>query len=326
MHGLVTVFGGSGFIGKQVVRALAKRGLRVRVAVRRVNVAYETPMLGEVGQIDVMQANVRVPDSVERALEGAAAAVNLVGVLYEAGNQRFDALHAQGAGTVARICAAFGIDRLVQMSALGADAGSKSRYARTKAEGETAAREHVPGTVVIRPSIVFGQEDHFFNRFAAMAQLSPVLPLPGGGKTLYQPVFAGDVGAAIAKCIVDPSCAGRTFELGGPEVLSFRQLMELMLKVIHRKRLLLPLPFPIAGAIGLAGDIQTKVLPIAPVLTRDQVELLKSDNICSGEYPGLRDLGIEPVAVEAIIPTYLYRYRPGGQFAETPVHVSGAGA
>ena len=326
MHGLVTVFGGSGFIGKQVVRALAKRGLRVRVAVRRVNVAYDVPLMGEVGQIDIMQANLRNAASVERALEGAVAAVNLVGVLYEAGRQGFD-LHSAGAETVARACAARGIERLVQMSALGADAGSRSRYARTKAEGEAAARAHVPGAVVIRPSIVFGQDDHFFNRFARMAQLSPVLPLPGGGKTLYQPVFAGDVGAAIANCVVDPAHQARTFELGGPETRSFRELMELMLKVIQRKRLLLPLPFPIAKGIGLAGDVQSKVLPfLAPPLTRDQVELLRSDNVCSGDYPGLADLGIDPVAVEAVIPTYLYRYRPGGQFAETPAHVSGSAA
>lgn len=325
MQGLVTVFGGSGFVGKQVVRALAKRGFRVRVACRRVNVAYEARLMGEVGQIDVMQANLRVPASVDRALEGASAAVNLVGVLYESGRQGFE-LHSKGAETVAKACAANGVERLVQMSALGADAASHSAYARTKAEGEQAARAHVPGAVAIRPSIVFGQDDRFFNRFAAMAQLSPVLPLPGGGKTLYQSVFVGDVGAAIAACIADPASAGQTFELGGPETKSFRELMELMLQVIHRKRLLLPLPFPIAKAIGLAGDIQARLLPIAPPLTRDQVELLKHDNVCSGDFPGLAELGIAPVAVEAIIPTYLYRYRPGGQFAPPAVHVSGAGA
>ena len=324
MQGLVTVFGGSGFIGKQVVRALAKRGLRVRVAVRRPNVAYEMPLMGDVGQVEVVQANLRNRASVERALETAQAAINLVGVLYEAGRQRFDALHAEGAETVARACAGHGIGRLVQMSALGADAESESSYARTKAQGEAAVRAHVPSAVVMRPSIVFGPEDHFFNRFAAMATISPVLPLPGGGKTLYQPVFVGDVGNAIATCIVDPATAGRTFEIGGPETLSFKQLMELMLRVIHRKRLLLPLPYPVAGLIGLMGDIQTKVLPIAPVLTRDQVELLKSDNVCSGQHPGLADLGIKPAAAEAIIPAYLYRYRPGGQFAEPIARATGA--
>lgn len=326
MQGLVTVFGGSGFIGKQVVRALAKRGLRVRVAVRRPNVAYEMPLMGDVGQIEVVQANLRNRASVERALDGAKAAVNLVGVLYEAGNQRFDALHAEGAETVAQACAGYGISRLVQMSALGADAESESSYARTKAQGEAAARGHVPGAVIMRPSIVFGPEDHFFNRFASMATMSPVLPLPGGGETLYQPVFVGDVGNAIATCIVDPATAGRTFEIGGPETLSFKQLMELMLRVIHRKRLLLPLPYPVASLIGLMGDIQSKVLPIAPILTRDQVELLKSDNICSGQFPGLAELGIKPAAAEAIIPAYLYRYRPGGQFAEPVARVTGAEA
>jgi uncharacterized protein YbjT (DUF2867 family) len=324
MQGLVTVFGGSGFVGKQVVRALAKRGLRVRVAVRRPNVAYEMPLMGDVGQVELVQANLRNQASVERALDGAEASVNLVGVLYEAGNQGFAALHAEGAETVARACAERGVTRLVQMSALGADAQSESRYARSKAEGEAAARRHVESAVIIRPSIVFGQEDHFFNRFAAMATLSPVLPLPGGGKTLYQPVFVGDVGAAIADCVIDPSTAGRTFELGGPEVMSFKELMELMLTVIRRKRILLPLPYPIASLIGLAGDLQVKVLPMAPVLTRDQVELLKTDNVCSGEHPGLGDLGIEPMAAEAIIPSYLYRYRPGGQFSEAPERVAKA--
>jgi NADH dehydrogenase len=322
MQGLVTVFGGSGFIGKQVVRALAKRGLRVRVAVRRPNVAYEMPLMGDVGQVELVQANLRNPASIARALEGAEACVNLVGALYESANQTFDALHAEGAELVAQACAQRGITRLVQMSALGADAGSTSKYARTKAEGEAAARRHIPSAVIVRPSIVFGQEDAFFNRFAAMATLSPVLPLPGGGKTLYQPVFVGDVGKAIAECVVDPACAGRIFELGGPQVLSFKGLMELMLRVIQRKRFLAPLPFPIAKVMGFFGDVQVKLLPIAPPLTRDQVELLKSDNVCSGEHPGLGDLGIEPAAIEAIIPTYLFRYRPGGQFAEAAPHIT----
>jgi NADH dehydrogenase len=316
MQGLVTVFGGSGFIGKQVVRALAKRGLRVRVAVRRPNVAYEMPLMGDVGQIELVQANLRNGASVSRALEGASACVNLVGVLFEGGTQTFDALHAEGAETVAKACAEQGVGRLVQMSALGADASSASKYARTKAEGEATARRHLPSAVIVRPSIVFGQEDNFFNRFAAMATMSPVMPLPGGGRTLYQPVYVADVGAAIADCIIDPASAGRTYELGGPEVMSFRSMMELMLRVIQRKRYLAPLPFPIAKAIGFLGDLQARLLPIAPPLTRDQVELLRSDNVCSGDHPGLGDLGIEPAAVEAIIPTYLFRYRPGGQFAE----------
>jgi len=321
MQGLVTVFGGSGFIGRQVVRALAKRGLRVRVACRRPNLAYGMRLMGDVGQIEIVQANIRVPSSVDRALEGAEGCVNLVGVLYESGRQRFQSLHAMGAETVARACAARGIVRLVQMSALGADADSASKYARTKAMGEAAARAAVPSAVVIRPSVVFGPEDELFNRFAAMASLSPALPLPGGGHTRFQPVYVGDVAKAIAECLTDASARGRTFELGGPEVMSFRRLLQLVLAETRRSRLLLPLPWPLAGLIGMAGDIQARVLPIAPLLTSDQVELLKSDNVVSPGAPGLADLGIEPVAVEAVIESYLYRYRPGGQFAEAPAAV-----
>jgi uncharacterized protein YbjT (DUF2867 family) len=318
MQGLVTVFGGSGFVGRQVVRALAKRGLRVRVACRRPNLAYGMRLMGDVGQIEIVQANLRVASSVDRALDGAEACINLVGVLYEAGRQRFQSLHAMGAETVAKACAARGITRLVQMSAIGADPESASKYARTKAMGEAAARAAVPTATVIRPSVVFGPEDQLFNRFAALAVLAPALPLPGGGGTRFQPVFVGDVARAIATCVVDPATAGRTYELGGPDVLTYRQLMELVLREIGRRRLLLPLPWPVAGMIGVAGDIQAKVLPIAPILTSDQVELLKQDNVVSPGALGLTELGVEPTAAEAIVATYLYRYRPGGQFAEAP--------
>ncbi len=316
MQGLVTVFGGSGFIGRQVVRALAKRGYRVRVACRRTNLAYRARLMGEVGQIEVMQANVRVPLSVARALEGAEGCVNLVGVLHETGRQRFFSLHAQGARAVAEAAAAAGVKRLVQMSAIGADAHSASRYARSKAIGEEIARDAVPGAVVIRPSVVFGQEDAFFNRFAGLATISPVLPLPGGGGTLFQPVFVGDVAAAVAACVATPASAGRTYELGGPEIYSFRELMELTLAQIQRQRLLLPLPWPVARLIGMAGDLQARLLPLAPPLTTDQVELLRSDNVADPALPGLAELGVIPTAVEAVVPTYLYRYRRGGQFAD----------
>jgi NADH dehydrogenase len=318
MQGLVTVFGGSGFVGRQVVRALAKRGLRVRVACRRPNIAQGMRLMGDVGQIQIVQANLRVPSSVDRALDGAEACINLVGVLYEKGRQRFQTLHAMGAETVAKACAARGITRLVQMSALGADAESPSKYARTKAMGEAAARAAVRSATIIRPSVVFGPDDQLFNRFAAMALISPVLPLPGGGHKTFQPVFVGDVAKAIATCVTDPATAGRTYELGGPEVLTYRQLMELVLREIGRSRLLVPLPWPVAGLIGMAGDLQAKFLPFPPVLTSDQVALLKGDNVVAPGALGLRDLGIEPVAAEAILATYLYRYRPGGQFAEAP--------
>jgi NADH dehydrogenase len=316
MQGLVTVFGGSGFIGRQVVRALAKRGARVRVACRRTNLADRLRLLGDVGQIEVVQANLRMAASVERALQGAEACVNLVGVLYESGRQRFQSLHAQGAATAAAAARAQGVSRFVQVSAIGADANSASKYARTKAMGEEAARAAIPGAAVIRPSLVFGQDDQLFNRFASLALMSPALPLPGGGATRFQPVFVGDVAAAIAACASDASTAGKTFELGGPSVYSFRELMQLMLKEIHRQRLLLPLPWPLARLVGTLGDLQASVLPVAPPLTSDQVELLRTDNVPHAGMPGLEAFGIRPAAVEAIIPTYLYRYRPGGQFAD----------
>ena len=316
MQGLVTVFGGSGFLGMQVTRALAKRGYRVRVACRRTNLAYRAPLMGEVGQIQIAQANIRVPSSVERALEGADACVNLVGVLFEQGRQGFQSLHAQGARTIAEAARARGIGTLIQVSAIGADAASGSKYARTKAEGEAAARAAVPSATVVRPSIVFGQDDAFFNRFGALAARLPALPLPGGGHTLFQPVFVGDVAAAIAACVGNPATAGKTLELGGPTVYSFRELMQLVLNQTQRQRLLVPLPWPLARAIGSVGDLAAAISPFAPPLTSDQVELLTQDNVCSGALPGLTALGVTPTAVEAVVPTYLYRYRKGGQFAE----------
>ena len=315
MQGLVTVFGGSGFLGMQVTRALAKRGYRVRVACRRTNLAYRAPLMGDVGQIQIVQANVRMPASVERALEGADACINLVGVLFEQGRQRFQSLHAQGARNIAEAARARGVKSLVQVSAIGADMGSAAKYARSKAEGEAAARLAVPTTTVVRPSIVFGQDDHFFNRFGALAAMAPALPLPGGGHTRFQPVFVGDVAAAIAACISDPATRGKTYELGGPAVFSFKELMQLVLSQTHRDRLLVPLPWPLARAIGAAGDLAAAILPIAPPLTSDQVEMLTRDNVVSGTLPGLAELGVEPTAVEAVVPTYLYRYRKGGQFA-----------
>lgn len=314
MQNLVTVFGGSGFVGTQVVRQLAKAGWRIRVAVRNPNLAYRMRMLGDVGQIDLVQANVRNRASVLRALDGATAAVNLVGVLYETGRQGFQAIHAMGAKTVAEAAREQGVARLVQMSALGADAESTSKYARTKAEGEVAARAVYADAVVIRPSIVFGQDDHFFNRFASMASFSPVLPLVGGGATRFQPVFVGDVGKAVALATTLDEAAGMTYELGGPATLTFRQLMELMLAETGQRRFLAPLPFPIARALGSVAELTAGV--VAPPLTSDQVELLRTDNVVSGAYPGLLQLGITPATLEAILPTYLYRYRKGGQYAD----------
>jgi len=315
MQNLVTIFGGSGFVGSQVVRALAKQGWRIRVAVRQPNLAYEMRLHGDVGQIDIVQANIRNEPSVRRALEGATAAVNLVGVLYETGRQGFQSLHAMGARTVARVAAESGVERLVQMSALGANPESESKYARTKAMGEAEARAAFPRAVIVRPSIIFGPEDGFFNRFAHMATLAPVLPLFGGGKTQFQPVFVGDVAKAFAKILSDPSTDGQTYELGGPARFSFRELMEMTLRETHRRRALIPLPFPVAGLIGSAGDLLAAA-GLPPPLTSDQVALLKADNVTSGACPGLAELGVTPTTLEAVLPLYLYRYRKGGQFAD----------
>ncbi|MFA7263860.1 MAG: complex I NDUFA9 subunit family protein [Caulobacter sp.] len=317
MRGLVTVFGGTGFVGRQVVRSLARQGWRVRVAARNVGRGYRLRMLGDVGQIEVVQANVRDAASVDRALDGAEACVNLIGVLFESGRQGFQALHAMGAKTIAEAAAARGVTRFVQISALGADAKSPSKYARTKAEGETAVRAAVPTAVILRPSVVFGPEDDFFNRFATMAGFSPALPLPGGGATRFQPVYVGDVAAAVAKVLADPACAGRAYELGGPGVFTYRELMAFVLCETGKRRLLVPLPWPVAGLIGKVAAL-TAIIGIAPVLTADQVELLRADNVVTDGAAGLEALGIAPRSVEAIAPSYLYRYRKGGQYAAVP--------
>jgi NADH dehydrogenase len=258
--------------------------------------------MGDVGQIELVQANVRHGDSIAAALDGAEAAVNLVGILFETGRQRFSVLQKAAAEAVAKAATAAGANRLIQVSAIGADATSASVYARTKAEGEAAVRAAFPAATVLRPSIVFGEEDDFFNRFAGMAAMAPALPLIGGGKTRFQPVYAGDVGAAIAAALKTPATAGGLYELGGPGVYSFRELMKLVLKETQHRRLLVPIAQLIA------------VTPLAPPITRDQVELLKSDNVAAG--PGLEALGVQPTPLESVLPTYLWKYRRGGQFAE----------
>ncbi|MDB5443193.1 MAG: NADH-ubiquinone oxidoreductase 39 kDa subunit precursor [Phenylobacterium sp.] len=314
MQNLVTVFGGSGFIGGQAVRQLAKAGWRIRVAVRQPNLAYAMRLHGDVGQIDVVQANIRNEASVRRALEGATAALNLVSTLYEHGRQGFQALNVMGARNVAAAAKAEGATRMVQMSALGADTASPAKYARTKAEGELAVREIYPDAVIVRPSVVFGPEDDFFNRFAAMASVSPALPLIGGGLTRLQPVFVGDVAAALARVVTRPEAAGQTYELGGPAAFTFRQLMEMMLREIERRRILLPIPFAAAELLGALSDLAAAVIP--PLVTSDQVTMLRTDNVVSGACPGLAELGITPATLEAVLPTYLYRYRRGGQYAD----------
>ncbi|KQT42985.1 3-beta hydroxysteroid dehydrogenase [Aureimonas sp. Leaf454] len=318
---LVTVFGGSGFIGRYVVRALARRGHRIRVASRRPDLAYHLQTAGNMGQVMPIQANLRYRWSVDRAVEGADHVVNLVGILSESGRQSFDALQAFGARAVAEAARGAGAN-LTQISAIGADAGAKSGYARTKAEGERAVAELVPGATILRPSIVFGPEDQFFNRFADMARMSPVLPLIGGGATRFQPVFVNDLAEAVAMTVDGAVSGGRIYEIGGPEILSFRQMMETMLHVIQRRRHLLNIPF--GAAERLAGI--ARHLPGAP-LTPDQVEQLKHDNVVSeaarAEGRTLQAFGIAPQALEAILPTYLVRFRPQGQFTKPEPQAGG---
>jgi len=257
------------------------------------------------------------PADVEAALRGADAAINLVGILYESGRRSFQSLHVDAARNIAEACAAGGVGRLVQVSAIGASAGSDSDYARSKAAAETAVREVKPDTVVIRPSIVFGAGDDFLNRFAALASMAPALPLIGGGQTKFQPVYVADVAEAIARATAAPEAAGRTFELGGPAVMTFEDVLKLIRRETYRRFALVPLPFFMARAIGSMAQLSTMV-GIAPVLTRDQVVLLQSDNVVAEGAEGLAALGIEPTGIEAIAPTYLWRYRRGGQFADAP--------
>src|SRR6266487_5852693 len=309
---LVTVFGGSGFLGRHVVRALAKLGYRIRVAVRRPELAGFLQPLGQVGQIHAMQANVRHAASVEAAAREADVVINLVGILFERGRQRFDAVQSFGAEAVARAAAAVGA-RLIHVSAIGADEGAPSCYARSKAVGERLVLAAVPSAVIMRPSVLFGPEDDFFNKFAAIARFSPALPLVGGGQTRFQPVFAGDVASAIVAAIEDRAKDGEVYELGGPEVLSFKELMQFLLATIERRRLLVPIPFALAKF--QAGFLQ--FLP-KPLLTPDQVELLRGDVIVSEtakrEGRTLEALGIEPLAMAAVVPLYLWRFRKSGQF------------
>lgn len=311
---LVTVFGGSGFIGRHTVRALARRGYRVRVAVRRPDLAGHLQPLGNVGQIQAVQANLRVRWSVDRAVEGADHVVNLCGILHESGRQTFGAVQDFGARAVAEAARAVGAG-MTQISAIGADRGSESDYARTKALGEEAVLATLPGANIIRPSIVFGPEDDFFNRFAKMARFSPALPLIGGGTTRYQPVYVVDVAEAIALSVDGRTRPGAIYELGGPEVLTFRECMEHMLKVIDRKRMLVSVPWPIAR---LQGAI-LGMLP-NPMLTTDQVTLLRSDNLVSDAAKAdgrtLAGLGIAPESLDAILPSYLWRYRIAGQYTK----------
>lgn len=310
---LVTVYGGSGFLGRHVVRALAKRDYRIRVAVRRPDLAFHLQPLGRVGQIHAVQANLRDPASVEVAARGARVLINLVGLLKESGRQRFDSIHSFGAEQVALAASAHGA-RMVHVSAIGADENSPAAYARSKAVAERLVLAAQPQAVVMRPSILFGPEDDFFNRFAALARMSPVLPLIGGGHTKFQPVFAGDVAKAIADAADGKLRASTIYELGGPDVYTFKELMQYILATIERRRLLVPLPF-------FAAKFKAMFLQFAPApltLTPGQVEMLRADNIVSGvaiaDKRTFAGIGIRPKPIETIVPSYLWRFRKAGQF------------
>jgi uncharacterized protein YbjT (DUF2867 family) len=309
---LVAIFGGSGFVGRHVVRSLCRRGYRVRNAVRRPDLAGHLQPLGRVGQVHSVQANVRYPASVVAAARGADIVINLVGILFERGRQRFDVVQGEGAGVVAEAAAQAGA-RMIHVSALGADPASPALYARTKALGEQAVWAATPDATVFRPSIVFGPEDDFFNRFASLARFLPALPLIGGGHTRFQPVFVGDVAQAIVKAADGETRAGMTYELGGPEVFTFRQIMEFILATTERRRLLVLLPFGLAEFEAWFLQFMPK-----PLLTPDQVRLLRHDNVVSDE--AIRDgrtlqaLAIEPSTIESVVPLYLWRFRKTGQF------------
>jgi uncharacterized protein YbjT (DUF2867 family) len=314
---LVTVFGGSGFVGRNLVRSLAKRGFRVRVAVRRPDLAQYLMTAGAVGQIHGVQANLRYPASIAAAVEGAEAVVNLVGVMHDRGRNGFDAVQAFGPGAIARAVKAAGVQRFIHVSSLSCDAGAEARYAQSKAKGEAAAMAGFEETVIVRPSVIFGTDDDFFNRFGALARMSPALPLIGGGGTKFQPVFVGDVAEVLARGVEGRLAPGTVYELGGQETMTLRDIFKFVLRVTNRRRLLVPVPFAVANVQATFLGL----LPNAP-LTRDQVALLRRDNVVSevakAEGRTLEGLGIQAATVEAVVPGYLWRFRKSGQFENMP--------
>lgn len=315
MSKLVTIFGGSGFVGRYIARRMAKEGWRVRVAVRRPNEALFVRPYGVVGQVEPVFCNIRDDASVAAALMGADAVVNCVGTFDAGGKNNFDAVQNEGAERIARIAAENGITKMVHLSAIGADADAASAYARSKAAGEAAILSHMPGAVILRPSVIFGGEDQFFNRFASMSRLGPILPVVGAD-TKFQPVYVDDVSIAAVQGVLGQAAPG-IYELGGPEVSTFRDLMKQMLQVINRRRLIVNIPFFAAKAMAFGFDMLSAVtlgLISNGVLTRDQVKQLGSDNVVGEGAKGFADLGIKPTAVGVVTPEYLYRFRPSGQY------------
>ncbi|WP_170481224.1 complex I NDUFA9 subunit family protein [Ruegeria arenilitoris] len=315
MSKMVTIYGGSGFVGRYIARRMAVEGWRVRVAVRRPNEAMFVKTYGVVGQVEPILCNIRDDASVAAAMQGAEAVVNCVGVLNELGKNEFDSVQAQGAERIARLATENAVPRMVHISAIGADADANSEYSRTKAQGEAGVLEHFPDAVILRPSVIFGNEDQFFNRFAAMARMGPFLPLVGA-ETRFQPVYVDDVAWAAVKGVLGEADAG-VYELGGPEVKTFRALMQQMLDVIHRRRVVVGMPFwaarIMAGVLDIVKFVSFQLFP-NNILTRDQVRNLRRDNIISNNAKGFDDLGIEPAALDSILPEYLWKYRPSGQY------------
>ncbi len=315
MGKLVTIYGGSGFVGRYIAQRMARAGWRVRVAVRRPNEALYVKPYGTVGQVEPVFCNIRDDASVRAVMHGADAVVNCVGILNAVGKQTFSAVQAEGAARIARIAAELGVGHLVQLSAIGADAASSSAYARTKAAGEAAVQAAFPGAVILRPSVIFGPEDGFFNRFAAMSRIGPFLPVVGAG-TRFQPVYVDDVAQAAVLGVTGAAAPG-VYELGGPEVATFRDLMQMMLRMIRRRRLILNIPFFAARLMAFGFDaLQTVTLGLIEngMVTRDQVRNLARDNVVSDGAKTLQTLGIQPTAMEAVLPEYLWRYRPSGQY------------
>ena len=314
MSKLVTIYGGSGFVGRYIARRMAQAGWRVRVAVRRPNEALHVRTYGVVGQVEPVFCNIRDDESVRLVMHEADAVVNCVGTFDRSGRNNFNAVQNEGAGRIARIAAEQGVARMVHVSAIGADPAGASLYAKSKGRGEQAVLGHFPQAVILRPSVIFGPEDAFFNRFAGMAVMSPVLPVVGAG-TRFQPVYVDNVAEAAAKGVLGGAAPG-IYELGGPGVNTFRELMQQMLEVIRRRRLILNIPFGIAYLMGWALElVQTVTFGLMRAsITRDQVTSLRSDNVVSEGAKGLEDLEIEPVAVQAVLPDYLWRFRPGGQY------------
>jgi NADH dehydrogenase len=313
---LVTVIGGTGFLGRQIVRRLAKDGYRIRVTSRTPSRAYDMKPLGGVGQIALIKADIRNEADIAAAVAGAAIVINTVGILREGGGRTFEDLHADGAGMVARLAAKAGVERLIQISAIGADPKGRSLYARTKGEGEAQVREAFPAATIMRPSIVFGPGDGFFNMFAGMMRMAKLaFPLFGGGKTKFQPVFVGDVAEAIANALVDTRTRGRTYELGGPAVYTLKDLLAFIAETTGRKRAFWPFPFFLLDTVAALFGW----LPFSPV-TLDQARLLRKDNVVkagpdAASVGTLADLCVQPTSVEAVVPSYLYSYRPTGQYA-----------